>query len=257
MASPVSAKKRKRKSHLTTPNKRRRTLQSPASTPASEVTDPPTQEQEVFPARRILQESARKYLVDWEDHPITGEKYPPSWEWKKDVGAGLIADWEAHQKKTSQTTTEADEASDDCTEQPPSAPPSRRRPVIPSSSPSAQQTEPEESTSRVPLDTPSPDLGAFVEQTGGPAGSWSYHTSTQEVPSTYVSDSVALGTNSQFNTTEEESGTGEDTQSGAQETGTSQEGSNSYHPEPSASVDQGNSTDNTVNISLTTCLKAY
>jgi len=32
-----------------------------------------------YAARDILQENATKYLIDWEDNPVTGERYNPTW----------------------------------------------------------------------------------------------------------------------------------------------------------------------------------
>jgi len=54
-------------------------------------------------AIRILQENAQKYLVEWEDHPETGEKYPPSWVWKENVTAGMIKVWKK-QKRAKRTS---------------------------------------------------------------------------------------------------------------------------------------------------------
>ena len=34
---------------------------------------------EYFKVRDILQEKPGQYLIDWEDHPVTGEKYTPTW----------------------------------------------------------------------------------------------------------------------------------------------------------------------------------
>lgn len=251
--------KRKRKSHLTTPNKRRRTLQSSAaSTPVIEHTQPSTQEPEEWPAKRILQESKRKFLVDWEDDPTTGEQYPPSWVWKRDVGTDLIAIWESQKRaKRTSETTEIEETSTNSADLAPTAPPPRRRPVVPSSTPSPQQAQSVDTTSQVLLDTPTPDIGAFVEDTGSPAGSSSYHPSTQEVPSTHVSTSAAPGSNSQILATQEDSGANEDFQGGAQESSTSQEGTSSYHPPPSVSVDGVNATGDTVSVQLTSCLLLY
>lgn len=36
-----------------------------------------------------------KYLIDWEDHPRTGEKYTPTWEPKENLTDVALADWEA------------------------------------------------------------------------------------------------------------------------------------------------------------------
>lgn len=32
-----------------------------------------------WPLKGILEESKQQYLVDWEDHPFTGEGYDPTW----------------------------------------------------------------------------------------------------------------------------------------------------------------------------------
>ena len=50
--------------------------------------------------RTILKERPDAYLIDWEDHAVTGEKYKPTWEPKANANKLAIDDWEA-QKTTS------------------------------------------------------------------------------------------------------------------------------------------------------------
>jgi hypothetical protein len=248
--------KRKRKSLLTTQNKRRRQLQSsastPASEPASERAELSTQEPEEWPAKSILHESARKFLVDWENHPTTGEQYPPNWVWKKDVTPALLAYWE-EQKRTKRTSTTTHTAPASTSFPGAPCPPRRRRTLVPSSTPSAEQGGPADTASQVPVDPPTPDIRAFIEDTGSPEGSASYRPSTQDVTSTYVSTSGAPGSNSQILATQEDSGAGEATQAGYQETTTPQEGCSSYRPHCSASVDKVTATGDTVGVPLTLC----
>ncbi|KAK5211355.1 hypothetical protein LTR41_002815 [Exophiala xenobiotica] len=56
-----------------------------------------------WPAARILEEKVEKigkakrkyYLVEWEKHPESGERWEPSWKPASDLlGAGLLGDWE-------------------------------------------------------------------------------------------------------------------------------------------------------------------
>ena len=52
-------------------------------------------------ARAILDESANQYLIQWEDHPDTGEKYDDSWEPKDCANKALRAEWKQVKKQRS------------------------------------------------------------------------------------------------------------------------------------------------------------
>jgi hypothetical protein len=40
---------------------------------------PPGYQDGEWPLKRILREAKNKYLVDWADHPQTGETFDPTW----------------------------------------------------------------------------------------------------------------------------------------------------------------------------------
>jgi hypothetical protein len=100
----TALRKRKRETSQT-----RTTTKRPRSgdkTSTSTPPDPPTTPEEVdptysqeagplCPAREILKEKGKKYLIAWEDHPETGEKFEPTWEPKKYANAELVEEWKA------------------------------------------------------------------------------------------------------------------------------------------------------------------
>jgi type IV secretory pathway TrbF-like protein len=52
-----------------------------------------------YKVRSILDESKTSYKIDWEDDPVTGEKYDPTWEPKANANQAAIDDWVIQQKK--------------------------------------------------------------------------------------------------------------------------------------------------------------
>ena len=52
-----------------------------------------------YRVRSIIGEKGDRYLIDWEDDPITGKKYPPSWEPKENANEAAILDWQEQKKK--------------------------------------------------------------------------------------------------------------------------------------------------------------
>jgi hypothetical protein len=46
-----------------------------------------------YKVRDILDEKGATYLVDWEDDSETGEKFPPTWEPKKNVNELAVESW--------------------------------------------------------------------------------------------------------------------------------------------------------------------
>lgn len=50
--------------------------------------------QQEYQVRNILEERGRKYLIDWEDDPITGQQYEPTWEPKENANEKAVIDWE-------------------------------------------------------------------------------------------------------------------------------------------------------------------
>ena len=81
-----------------TPAKRKRPsedISNPeSSSPKRKV---PKTSSDYFQIRDILQYKNGRYLVDWEDNPDTGEKYPQSWEPKKNLNEGALLHWEEKQ----------------------------------------------------------------------------------------------------------------------------------------------------------------
>lgn len=59
-----------------------------------------SQESEPFyEAKAILKEEGNKYLIDWADHPTTGETYAPTWEPKRNANKLLVEDWRRRQRE--------------------------------------------------------------------------------------------------------------------------------------------------------------
>ncbi|EME38132.1 hypothetical protein DOTSEDRAFT_39665 [Dothistroma septosporum NZE10] len=52
-----------------------------------------------WPARRILKEGKKQYLIEWEVHAQTGEEFEPSWEPKWCANETLVAAWNASQNR--------------------------------------------------------------------------------------------------------------------------------------------------------------
>jgi len=94
MAPTRKRKRHSAQSYSDRPNKRNKPLSS------EESSVPLTQDpQEVeYKARGILAESKTHYKIDWEDDPVTGEKYPPTWEPKRNANEELVRDWIAKKK---------------------------------------------------------------------------------------------------------------------------------------------------------------
>ncbi|KAI9834560.1 MAG: hypothetical protein M1819_002936 [Sarea resinae] len=103
--------KRKRSSSINTPSTSDKRVKG-ASTDsnhqitteadASAVNSSPEEESSSGPfwnARCILNERAGKFQVDWEDNEVTGEKYSPTWEPRRHLGAGLLEDWNQKKKE--------------------------------------------------------------------------------------------------------------------------------------------------------------
>lgn len=47
-----------------------------------------------YAVRDIIDENETKYLIDWEDDPVTAERYEPTWEPKINATRKAIEDWE-------------------------------------------------------------------------------------------------------------------------------------------------------------------
>lgn len=52
---------------------------------------------EIFAVKSILDESSDKYLIDWEDDPVTGRSYSPTWEPKANANDAAVNAWERRQ----------------------------------------------------------------------------------------------------------------------------------------------------------------
>lgn len=95
--SPSKVQKRKRNPSNFNPKKRRKGRES--SKPGREKGQGSRERQagnnREYSAREILKEDKKKgYYIDWEDDPITGESFEPTWEPKGCANEALIADWE-------------------------------------------------------------------------------------------------------------------------------------------------------------------
>ena len=84
----------------TTPAKRKPASEDTStSKPLSSKRKRPSTPEDYFKIRGVLQHKNGKYLVDWEDHPNTGEKYTPTWEPKKNLNKEALHDWKQTQTK--------------------------------------------------------------------------------------------------------------------------------------------------------------
>jgi len=88
MAPSRKRKRQSAQSYSDRPNKQNK----PHSSEESNI--PPTQDSQTeYKARGILAETKTHYKIDWEDDPVTGEKYPPTWEPKRHANKELVRDW--------------------------------------------------------------------------------------------------------------------------------------------------------------------
>ena len=95
--SPSKVQKRKRNPSNFNPKKRRKGQKSsePGREESRENQEKQTSDSREYLAREILKEDKKKgYYIDWEDDPITGESFEPTWEPKGCANEVLIADWE-------------------------------------------------------------------------------------------------------------------------------------------------------------------
>jgi hypothetical protein len=95
--SPSKVQKRKRNPSNFNPKKRRKGRESskPGREKSQESREKQTSNNREYSAREILKEDKKKgYYIDWEDDPITGESFEPTWEPKGCANKALIADWE-------------------------------------------------------------------------------------------------------------------------------------------------------------------
>ncbi|MCJ1286065.1 hypothetical protein MMC26_005407 [Xylographa opegraphella] len=81
-------------------NKRRRCSHAGSETP---TTAPFGSQGKLYKVRDIINEKGRKYLIDWEDDPETGEKYQPTWEPKSYANAEAVAAWKQQQRRKKQS----------------------------------------------------------------------------------------------------------------------------------------------------------
>lgn len=111
---PPKAQKRK---HTTTREssprmrKKPKTNTATTTTPLQQLVASDDEEPSQWLVRAIVEErrvrGRLQYLVDWESHPKTGESYPPEWKFRRDVGDGLLEEWElekARQKQVPQAS---------------------------------------------------------------------------------------------------------------------------------------------------------
>ncbi|KAF1822881.1 uncharacterized protein K489DRAFT_394553 [Dissoconium aciculare CBS 342.82] len=66
----------------------------------------------VYRARSIIDENKTYYKIDWEDDPITGERYDPTWEPKANANQALRDDW--HQQKKSKRKRDSNSPEGTC-----------------------------------------------------------------------------------------------------------------------------------------------
>lgn len=60
----------------------------------SELISQDESSQQDWEVKAIIAENELSYLIDWEDDPVTGERFSPTWEPKANANAAAIATWE-------------------------------------------------------------------------------------------------------------------------------------------------------------------
>ena len=93
--SPSKVQKRKQNPSKFNPKKRRKGRESSEREESQRNQEKQTSDIREYLAREILKEDRKKgYYINWEDDPITGESFEPTWEPKGCANEALIADWE-------------------------------------------------------------------------------------------------------------------------------------------------------------------
>ncbi|KAF2497214.1 hypothetical protein BU16DRAFT_526234 [Lophium mytilinum] len=100
-SSDTNKRKRASSTSITKPAPKKARADSgkaaPTETPAALADPQPSSsadsQEDLCPARAILQENKRKYLIAWENNPVTGEEYDPTWEPKSNANEELVAEW--------------------------------------------------------------------------------------------------------------------------------------------------------------------
>lgn len=93
--SPSKVQKRKQNPSYFNPKKRRKGRESSEREESQRNQEKQTGDNREYLAREILKEDRKKgYYINWEDDPITGESFEPTWEPKGCANEALIADWE-------------------------------------------------------------------------------------------------------------------------------------------------------------------
>lgn len=93
--SPSKVQKRKQNPSNFNLKKRRKGRESSEQEESQRNQEKQTSDSREYLARKILKEDRKKgYYIDWEDDPITGESFEPTWEPKGCANEALIADWE-------------------------------------------------------------------------------------------------------------------------------------------------------------------
>jgi hypothetical protein len=241
-----ASNKRKRKSTLSTPKKRAR-HQSTSSVHTEDAQEPEEATDEYWPAEKILAESARKYLIKWEDNPRTGETYSPTWEWKSFANAELIQDFENSkaEREAAGVRLGARQARDAAATTPSPPPADHSQSLISASASTKRRREPP-SSSEVSSFSSSPSTPLFVENSQSSRGSASYQPTRE--PSNIPSAPDSSVSNSYIPTTQEVSGSDQDSTVFRQPSGsyqdhsTTQETAGSGLPESSRAVSEDDAT---------------
>lgn len=92
--APIRKRKRNSaQSYTDKPSRKRKQLSGEIESAPTTQTQSDWSSQREFKARGILAESKTKYQIDWEDDPVTGKGFAPTWEPKGNANEELVRDW--------------------------------------------------------------------------------------------------------------------------------------------------------------------
>lgn len=158
MASNRKRKRNSAQSYTDKPSKKKKKLSAETESVPAAQTQSEWDSQREFKARGILAESKTRYKIDWEDDPVTGESFAPTWEPKRNANEELVRDWiQREEAQGKQKEIAAKDSPAQLVNQTIEATPvkkndrARRRPVIQSSSAEVAELPQEPTSETSPL----------------------------------------------------------------------------------------------------------
>ncbi|KAK1825308.1 hypothetical protein LTR12_000108 [Friedmanniomyces endolithicus] len=91
--------KRKQSSPAVHNSRKRARVPSSSSPAASPHPHGEVDPERLYTLRSIIDEKPGHYLIDWEDDPVTGEAFDPTWEPKRNVTKPAIQEWNAEKSR--------------------------------------------------------------------------------------------------------------------------------------------------------------